>query len=142
VSDLERLEGNRVVAEAFRTHGGRLEDGPLAGMSLLLLHTVGARSGKPRMSPLRYHPDGDRWVVFAANGGRPTRPGWYHNLVARPDAEIEVGTERVAVVATVAEGSERSRLWADGTVGAAFLEDFQRTAPGPIPVVVLTRRTG
>ncbi|HVV24831.1 MAG TPA: nitroreductase/quinone reductase family protein [Pseudonocardiaceae bacterium] len=139
--DADRLEFNRAIAEQFRAHGGHLVSGRLAGHRVLLLHTVGARTGQPRMSPLGYLPDGDRWVVFAANAGRPVRPGWYHNLVARPEATIEVGTDTIPVVARVADGTERSRVWERVVVEVPSAAVFQQTAPGPIPVVVLTRRT-
>jgi deazaflavin-dependent oxidoreductase (nitroreductase family) len=113
-------------------------------MTLLLLTTVGARSGQPRTWPLNYLADGDRWVVAAGNGGRPTRPGWYYNLLAQPEATIELGTEHgtetIEVTATILDGEERAALWDVQVARVPSLATMQDTAPGPIPVVALTRR--
>ena len=65
------------------------------GATLLLLHHVGARSGKDRINPLVYNRDGDRYVVFASKAGAPTNPDWYHNLKANPNITIEVGTDTI-----------------------------------------------
>jgi deazaflavin-dependent oxidoreductase (nitroreductase family) len=137
----ERQEFNRELAEEFRANGGRILTGRLAGRPLLLLTTTGARTGQPRMTPLGYITYGDKWVVFAANAGRPVRPGWYHNLLAHPEATIEVGTETIPVVAELAKEPELSELWARVMMVAPFVAIFQETAPGPIPVFVLTRKT-
>jgi deazaflavin-dependent oxidoreductase (nitroreductase family) len=143
MSDPERQERNREVIEEFRANNGNVS-GPFAQMTLLLLTTVGARTGQQRTWPLNFLADGDRWVVVAGNGGRPTRPGWYHNLVAHPDATIELGTESgtetIDVVATVLEGEERDTLWDVQVARVPSLATMQETAPGPIPVVALTRR--
>jgi deazaflavin-dependent oxidoreductase (nitroreductase family) len=143
MSDPERQESNRGVIEEFRANKGNV-GGPFAQMTLLLLTTVGARTGQQHTWPLNFLADGDRWVVVAGNGGRPTRPGWYHNLVAHPDATIELGaesgTETIDVVATVLEGSERDTLWDVQVARVPSLATMQETAPGPIPVVALTRR--
>jgi deazaflavin-dependent oxidoreductase (nitroreductase family) len=141
----ERQDANREVIEEFRANGGAV-GGQFAAMNLLLLTTTGARTGQPRTQPLNHMADGDRWVVFAGNGGRPARPGWYHNLVAQPNVTIELGhdggTETVEAVATVAQGAEREDLWARQVQIVPFLVKMQDTAPGPIPVVILTRRSG
>jgi deazaflavin-dependent oxidoreductase (nitroreductase family) len=139
----ERRDRNREVVEEFRANGGQVA-GPFAEMTLLLLTTVGARTGQPRTWPLNFLADGDRWVVVAGNGGRPTRPGWYHNLLAEPNATIEIGeggtTRTVHVVATIAEGAEREDLWARQTARVPSLEQMAKTAPGPVPVIILTQR--
>jgi deazaflavin-dependent oxidoreductase (nitroreductase family) len=139
----QRRDNNLKVIEEFRANGGRV-GGPFAEMTLLLLTTVGARTGQPRTWPLNFLADGDRWVVAAGNGGRPTRPGWYYNLLAQPNATIEIGegdtTKTVHVVATVAEGAEREDLWARQVARVPSLRRMAQTAPGPIPVVVLTQR--
>src|ERR1700753_2068030 len=114
MADQERQDRNREVVQEFRANRGNV-GGPFATMTLLLLTTVGARTGQQRTWPLNYLADGDRWVVVAGNGGRPPRPGWYHNLLAQPNATIELGTEHgtetIDVVATVLEGDERTALW-------------------------------
>ena len=66
----------------------------------------------PHVRALLYVRDGDAYVVIASNGGAPQHPGWFHNLTAQPDVEIQVGRARIPVRAQVAAGEERSRLWA------------------------------
>src|SRR5690242_8249875 len=101
---------NRGVVEDFRTNGGAAT-GRWAGRPLLLLTTTGAKTGRPRTTPLLYSTDGDRLVVIASKGGEPTNPDWYHNLLAQPDATVELGGESFPVRATIAEGAERRRLF-------------------------------
>ena len=84
---------NRGVVEQFRANGG-VGPGRWATQPLLLLTTIGARSGLPRTTPLLYSTDGDRLVVIASKGGEPTHPDWYLNLLAHPEAMVEVGAER------------------------------------------------
>jgi deazaflavin-dependent oxidoreductase (nitroreductase family) len=135
----QREEWNQRVIEEFRANGG-VVGGDFAGVPLLLLHHVGARSGTDRVSPVAYRADGERWVIFAANGGRPTNPRWVHNLAAHPAATIEVGTDTVEVVARVAAGEERERLWSLQKQEAAGFADHETNAQGrTIPVVVLER---
>ena len=83
---------NAQIIEEFRANDGRV-GGPFEGGTLLLLHHVGARTGTPRVNPLMYRRDGDRYVVFASKAGAPTSPDWYHNLKAHPNTTIEVGTD-------------------------------------------------
>jgi deazaflavin-dependent oxidoreductase (nitroreductase family) len=129
-----------VIAE-FRATGGRVA-ALSAGPPLLLLLTTGAMSQQPRIAPLRYRRDGDRWVVFAGNSGRPGLPAWYHNLVAHPQATITVGTETIAVTAVLLSGPEREQLitrhaeswpWWATTVLA-------KKDPAQLPVIALVRR--
>ena len=96
--------------EQFRATGG-IGPGRWATQPLLLLTTTGARSGLPRTTPLLYSTDGDRFVVIASKGGEPTHPDWYHNLLAHPEATVEVGAETFPVHAHVAQGAERRRLF-------------------------------
>ncbi|WNM35907.1 nitroreductase family deazaflavin-dependent oxidoreductase [Streptomyces sp. Li-HN-5-11] len=134
----ERLQRNQLVIDEFRSAGG-VVGGDFAGVPLLLLTTTGARSGEPRTMPMTYLRDGTRLVVFGANGGRPKHPGWYHNLLADPAALVEVGTEAYRVTATVTEGAERERLWAQQLLHTPYFEGFQEQAGRRIPVVALTR---
>jgi deazaflavin-dependent oxidoreductase (nitroreductase family) len=106
---------------------------------MLLLTTTGARTGRRLTSPMAYATDGDRLVVFAANGGRPNNPNWYHNLRADPAAHVEVGTESFDVTATITEGAERDRLWSAQLRAAPFFADFEARAGRRIPVITLTR---
>ena len=94
---------NARIIEEFRANQG-VVGGPFEGATLLLLHHVGARSGKDRINPLVYNRDGDRYVVFASKAGAPTNPDSYHNLKANPNTTIEVGTDTIDVVASEASG--------------------------------------
>lgn len=110
------------------------------GTTILLLITRGRRSGEERIMPLIHRVDGDRWVVVASKGGAPRHPAWFENLMAEPNAEIQVLDERIPVRAEVAEGEERRRLWAlMAEVWPAF-DDYQGRTEREIPVVVLSRR--
>ncbi|MFC4081424.1 nitroreductase/quinone reductase family protein [Amycolatopsis samaneae] len=129
---------NESVIEEFRANGGVL-GGRLAGTSMLLLTTVGARSGLPRTSPLACVADGGDLVVFASNLGSPRDPEWFRNLVACPDVTVEVGTERFAARATAAEGAERERLYDLFVSRNPGTEGHQAKAGRPIPMVVLRR---
>jgi deazaflavin-dependent oxidoreductase (nitroreductase family) len=129
---------NRGVVEQFRANGG-VGPGRWATQPLLLLTTTGARSGLPRTTPLLYSTDGDRLVVIASKGGEPTHPDWYHNLLAHPEATVEVGAETVPVRAQVAQGAERRRLFDQQAAQMPFFAEYERTTPRTIPVVVLTR---
>src|SRR5581483_12053173 len=86
--------------------------GPFHGSRLLLLTSTGAKSGKPHTTPLVYLEDEGRLVVFASKGGAPRHPDWYFNLRAHPEAIVELGPDRIPVVARIAEGPERERLFA------------------------------
>jgi deazaflavin-dependent oxidoreductase (nitroreductase family) len=134
----ERLQQNQLVIDEFRSAGG-VVGGPFEGMPLLLLTTTGARSGQPRTTPMVYFKDGTRLVVFAANGGSKTNPGWYHNLLTNPVAQVEVGTEAYQVTGAETGSAERERLWAQRLAEAPQLAGLQKQAGRPIPVVALTR---
>jgi deazaflavin-dependent oxidoreductase (nitroreductase family) len=128
---------NAQIIDEFRANEGRV-GGPFEAMPLLLLHHVGAKSGKDRINPVAYYQDGDRYAVFASKAGAPTNPDWYHNLKANPDVSIEVGTDTVAVHAEEATGEERDRLFdAQAELSPQFAE-YQRKTDRLIPVVVLT----
>ena len=128
---------NAKVIEEFRANGGRV-GGPFEGLPLLLLHHTGARSGAERVNPLAYARDGERYVVFASKAGAPENPAWYWNLRANPEAEIEVGTERLAVRAEDAQGQERERLYAEQAARVPQFAEYERKTDRAIPVVVLT----
>lgn len=108
--------------------------------TILLLTTRGRKSGEERTTPLIHRTDGDRWVVVASKGGAPANPGWFENLQADPDATIEVKDERIPVVASVAAGDERSRLWESMCEVWPAYADYQTKTEREIPVVILTRR--
>lgn len=130
---------NQQIIAEFRANGGKV-GGRFEGRPMLLLSTTGARSGEPRTTPLVCLPDGERWLIFASKAGAPTHPAWYHNLVAHPDATIEVGSETVPVSATVLTGEERDRLYAKQAAALPAFAEYQANTTRRIPVVALTRR--
>ena len=129
---------NQKIIDEFRANAGNV-GGPFEGRSMLLLHTTGAKSGEPRVHPLVFQPDGDRWVIFASYAGAPKHPAWFHNLEADPAVEIEVGTDTVPVRATVAEGDERERLWSKQKADIPTFADYEQRTTREIPVIVLER---
>lgn len=113
----------------------------LGGRPMLLLRTVGRKTRQPRTAALLWVPDGDAWAVIASKGGAPQHPGWFHNLVATPDVEIQIGRERIPVRARVAEGEQRARIWARADeVNQGQYTVYQSRTKRPIPVIVLERR--
>ena len=113
------------------------------GDRLMLLTTVGARSGEDRITPVMYHRDGERYIVVASKGGAPDHPGWYNNLMANPVANVEVGTatgiETFEVRASEAKGEERDRLYAERVAIAPGFGDYERMTSRKIPVIILER---
>ena len=121
----------------FRANAGRV-GGTFEGRPLLLLHTVGARTGAPRICPLMYQVVPGGFAVFASKGGADSNPHWFHNLLAHPEAEVETGTETVPVTGRVAQGDERERIWSEWKRDWPFFADYERKTKRPsIPVVVL-----
>jgi deazaflavin-dependent oxidoreductase (nitroreductase family) len=129
---------NARIIEEFRANDG-VVGGPFDGMPLLLLHHTGAKSGTERINPVAYQEDAGSYAVFASKAGAPTNPGWYHNLMANPDASIEVGTDTVPVTATEATGDARERIWNTQKERYPQFAEYEKTTEGRvIPVVVLT----
>ena len=124
----------------FRSSYGRV-GGFFEGASLLLLHTIGVKSGDARITPLTYLPDGERWVVFASDRGAPINPAWFHNLITNPDTRIEVGTETIEVRATVASPEERDSLYARQVAAYPRFGEYEKRTSREIPAVILDRRT-
>lgn len=114
--------------------------GHLGPLGVLLLSTTGRTSGRQRTVPLLFTPAGDGFAVVASKGGAPRNPAWCDNLLAHPDATVEIRGERIAVRAREAEGDERDRLWRAMTDGYAGYDDYQQKTARRIPVFVLERR--
>jgi len=113
---------------------------PPPGSPFWKVWEVGAKSGKRRVSPLIYVPDGDDVVVVASKGGIDKHPAWFHNLRAHPETEIEVPREgKRRVRARVAGDAERERLWAKAVATYRPYEDYQGWTERRIPLVVLER---
>lgn len=128
----------------YRGSGGRI-GGKLAGLPVLLLETVGRRSGERRETALTYlphpHPEGEHFVVIASVLGEPRHPAWYLNLSADPDVAVTVGRSRIAVTARDAEGEEREQIWNDLVSVSPDYAQYRSRTDRRIPVVVLERRT-
>lgn len=131
-------EWNKAIIKEFRENGGRV-GGDFAGAPLLILHTTGAKSGKQRVNPLMYLPDGDRSIIFASKAGMPTNPDWYYNLVANPGVKVEVGTETYDATAHVVEGDERERLWTEQKQAFPQFAGYEAATTRTIPVIALER---
>lgn len=128
---------DKMIAE-FRAHGGEVPAHPY-GKALLLLHSTGAKSGEPRITPVAHFPDPDGWVIVASKGGAPENPAWYHNLLAHPDVEIEIGTETVPVHADVVDEGYDD-VWNRVTERAPGFQDYKTKTERTIPLIRLTRR--
>jgi deazaflavin-dependent oxidoreductase (nitroreductase family) len=125
----------RVITE-FRANHGKV-GGDFAGAPLLLLHTVGARSGRPRVNPMMYLPDEGRYLVFASKAGSDRHPDWYHNLLAHPEVKIEVGDEILTVRAVELRGAERDAHFAEQARRYPGFAGYQRRTDRVIPVIAL-----
>src|SRR5258708_33331459 len=129
---------NARIIEVFCSNAGRV-GGMCEGNPLLLLHHRGARSGVERINPLAYAKDGGRYVIFAAKGGAPQNPDWYHSLMANPHTTIEVGSDEPEADASEASGEERDRLFGEQAERTPqFGEYAEQTGGRVIPVVLLT----
>jgi deazaflavin-dependent oxidoreductase (nitroreductase family) len=127
-------------AAVYRATGGRI-GGHLPGLpALLLLDHLGAGSGKLRMTPLVYMPDGEDLLVVASKGGHPRDPGWMHNLRAHPDTEVQIGRERLKVHAREAEEGERDRLWPRAVEYNPHWGRYRERTSREIPLILLEPR--
>jgi len=109
------------------------------GTTILLLGTVGRRTGEQRTTPLIHRVDGERFVVVASKGGAPDDPAWFKNLAAEPAVTVQVLDEVFPARASVAQGSERERLWALMSEVWPAYEEYRQRTDREIPVVVLER---
>lgn len=128
---------NKAIIDEFRANAGKV-GGRFAGRTLLLLHTIGAKSGREHVNPVAYVTDDDRYVIIASKGGAPTNPDWYYNLIAHPLVTVEVGKEKFQVRATVAEEPERTRLYDKMITMMPTFAEYQQKTKRIIPVLILT----
>jgi deazaflavin-dependent oxidoreductase (nitroreductase family) len=122
----------------YLASGGRIGH-KLGRQPMLLLHTVGRKSGEPRITPLLYVPDGDRWLLVASNAGDDRPPAWWLNLRAAGEATIQVGRARHRVRAREADATERPGLWKRACDQYPNYAVYEQRTTRPIPVVVLER---
>ena len=103
----------------------------------LLLTTTGRKSGEKFIFPLFYGETGNGYIIVASKGGAPEHPGWYRNLLANPEVEVQVGTRKLKARARTATGAERAQLWEKALKYWPPYADYQKKTKREIPVVVL-----
>jgi deazaflavin-dependent oxidoreductase (nitroreductase family) len=128
--------GSGVHSGVYRATGGKLF-GRMGKSPILLLNTVGRKSGKKRTSPLLYVKDGEDFVIIASKGGASTHPAWFLNLKANPEATVEVGDREVRVRAEEADAEEKARLWQKMVEMYPTYDDYQTKTKREIPLLVL-----
>jgi deazaflavin-dependent oxidoreductase (nitroreductase family) len=134
----ELNEFNQKVIAEFRANQGKV-GGQMEGMPLLLLTTIGKKTGRKITKPLAYSEDGDRIFVIASFAGSPHNPAWFSNLEANPMVTVEVGAQRFEARARIAVGEERDRLFKLQADKMNIFYDYQQKTTRRIPVVVLER---
>lgn len=126
----------KVHTTVLRMSGGRIGN-QMGGNTILLLHHVGAKSGKRYATPLAYVEDGDAYAVIASGAGQPTHPGWYHNLQQNPNTTIEIQGKAIQVTAEVAPEEQRARIWAAVVAEFPQFAEYQQKTSRVIPLVLL-----
>jgi deazaflavin-dependent oxidoreductase (nitroreductase family) len=128
--------GSGAHAGVYRATGGKLF-GRMGKSPILLLNTVGRKSGKKRTSPLLYVMDGEDFVIIASKGGASAHPAWYLNLMANPEATVEIEDREVRVRAEEADSEEKSRLWQKMVEMYPAYDAYQEKTEREIPLLVL-----
>jgi deazaflavin-dependent oxidoreductase (nitroreductase family) len=121
----------------YRISGGKFAN-QIANMPILLITTVGRKTGKSRTNPVVYLREGQDFVVTASVGGMDWHPGWYFNLKHRPEARIQVGGQVFNVRATIVEGEERTRLYEKFKAASSNFVKYEKNTSRVIPVIRLT----
>ncbi|MEV5705339.1 nitroreductase/quinone reductase family protein [Actinoallomurus sp. NPDC052274] len=132
---------NIPIIREFRANNGKV-GGMFDGVPLLLLTTAGRKTGRPHTTPVVHLRDGDRYLVFGSNAGRPQQPDWYENLLVSPQATIEIGTEKghvrpFAARAVILDGDERDHWYERQCAVNPAFRQYQEQTPRKIPVVAL-----
>ena len=110
------------------------------GTSCLILRTRGRKTGQVRKFPLIYGRDGEDYVLVASKGGAPTNPGWYENLVAHPDVEVQVWGDVIPVTARTGRPEDKKRVWPMMAKQWPDYDNYQAGSSRDIPVVLLRPR--
>jgi deazaflavin-dependent oxidoreductase (nitroreductase family) len=129
---------NEKIITEFRANDGKV-GGQFANADLLLLHTTGAKSGQPRVSPLAYFRVDGRLIIIGSFAGAPVSPAWVHNLRADPQARIEIGTDAFDVAAREVPADERAALFDKITAVAPGFAEYQAKTTRVIPLFELIR---
>jgi deazaflavin-dependent oxidoreductase (nitroreductase family) len=127
---------NTKIIEEFRANGGKV-GGPFEGAPLLLLHTTGAKTGQQHVTPMMYRSVDGSYAVFASKAGAPSNPDWYHNLVANPTVQAEIGTQTLRLTARVADNAEREPIWSAQKRQYPGFQEYEEKTSRQIPVVIL-----
>ena len=135
--DWDPKEFEDAVIEDMRAHGGAVTTGPLAGDPLLLMTSMGARTGEPRRALLTFSRDGDAYVVAGTAGGSPTEPSWLHNLRANPEVTVEAENRVFRARASRAGGADRDQLWEEHVVALPKFAPYPEQSGRVIPMVRL-----
>ena len=133
---------NDAILQQFRQNGGTVER---FGRRLVVMHTIGAKSGQPRENPVMGIPDGSDWLVAATFAGQPVDPAWAHNLRAHPDLDVEVplpdaGIETVSVHAVELPEPERTTQWQRFLQASPGFAEYEKKTDRPFPVFRLVRK--
>ena len=133
----DQLAYNAATAQEFRANRGQVT-GDFAGRTILLLTTIGSKSGVERVASLIYTKDGDSFVVTAADAGSDRHPGWYYNILANPRVTVEAGDRVYDAIATEPVGPERARLYANRIEETPRFAEYQAKTARQIPIILLT----
>ncbi len=120
----------------YRLSNGRLGN-QLGKQSVLLLHTIGRKSGKKYFTTLSYYREGENYLLVATNWGKENHPAWFYNLMKHPRATIQFGTRTIISNARQATEEEYPRLWQLVTEKNGQYEKYQRHMKRRIPIIVL-----
>ncbi|MEO5919654.1 MAG: nitroreductase/quinone reductase family protein [Pseudolysinimonas sp.] len=130
---------DNAIAE-FRDNNGVTERW---GRSLIVMHTIGAKSGAERVTPVMGHRNDRGWFVVASKGGAPDNPAWYHNLLAHPSFDIEANVDgevqTVPVTARELEADEYAEAWQRITARVPAFAQYETRTSRKIPVFLLER---
>jgi len=129
---------NKKIIQEFRANDGKV-GGMFEGMSLLLVHTTGAKSGQLRINPTAYIKDEENLIIAASKGGADSHPDWYHNLVSNPQVIVEVGSETISALAEVPSEPERSNLYDKLASKYPMFNEYKTKTKRVIPIIKMIK---
>ena len=138
MTDFDYAAFEAALIADMRANNGAVTQGPMAGGTLLILTTTGAKSGEPRRAILAYLRDGDDYVVAGSKNGAPTDPAWVRNVEVNPAVTVEAGGRVFAATARVADDADRAVLWGRLTTVMPNFAEYEKTAGRVIPMIRLT----
>ena len=128
--------GNKVHNGLYRMSSGKFAN-KAANLSILLITTIGRKSGKLYTNPVVYLNEGEDYLVAASAGGSDWHPDWYLNLLKTPEAKIEIGKMNIKVLATIVEGEDRNRLYGKFIAASSNFIKYEKNTSRVIPVILL-----